>query len=350
MKRVLVISKYGIQNPSYRYRIDLFTKDLENKEISFTYLINQDTPRENILKRLLYKLRLVISSEIVLIHRFYEFHILLFVLIFGKPIIYDLDDAIFIIRQNQFYEKEGLIKKYYREYIRGSEHYSSQKRKTDLIVLLSKKIIFGNKYLSDFYSKYKFKTIIVPTSVSLPEVIKEHNEKDEIIIGWTGVTANTVYLNMLEEVFEELNIISTKKLKLKIVSGDSKYISKYIDTENIKWSLEGESETVMSFDIGIMPLHDDPFSRGKCAFKAIFFMSLGIPVVVSPVGANCELIENGFNGFLAKTNEEWVYYLRMLINDFELRKRTGENARNTIEKAYSKNANIGKIFNVIREL
>jgi glycosyltransferase involved in cell wall biosynthesis len=91
----------------------------------------------------------------------------------------------------------------------------------------------------------------------------------------------------------------------------------------------------MVFDIGLMPLTDDPFSRGKCAFKAVYCMSRGVPVVASPIGANTALIQSGINGFLSATPREWLRSLSTLIEDSELRARLGAKARETIALRYS---------------
>jgi glycosyltransferase involved in cell wall biosynthesis len=103
----------------------------------------------------------------------------------------------------------------------------------------------------------------------------------------------------------------------------------------VPWSLEAEGDEVLTFDIGLMPLQDDPFSRGKCAFKAVFCMSRGVPVVASPVGANSELIAHGENGYLASNTAEWVDYLSGLVEDATLRAQLGHRARETIEAGFS---------------
>jgi glycosyltransferase involved in cell wall biosynthesis len=92
-------------------------------------------------------------------------------------------------------------------------------------------------------------------------------------------------------------------------------------------------------DIGIMPLPDNQWTRGKCGFKGLQYMSLGIPTVMSNVGVNIDIIEQGENGFLANTTEDWISYLSALIDDEKLRKKLGASGRNTIEKRYSVEAN-----------
>ena len=122
-------------------------------------------------------------------------------------------------------------------------------------------------------------------------------------------------------------------VELNVVSNET--VQTPLPTRFTPWTLESESDSVLSFDIGIMPLQDDPFSRGKCAFKAVFCMSRGVPVVASPVGANKTLIQHCVNGLLAKTTQEWVEGISALVEDAALRTHMGRTARETVEAGYS---------------
>src|SRR5262249_21458527 len=102
-----------------------------------------------------------------------------------------------------------------------------------------------------------------------------------------------------------------------------------------RWSAETEVEELAQFDIGIMPMPDDRWARGKCSLKALLYMAMGIPAVCSAVGANCEIIQQGKNGFLAKTDEELIDHLKELVRDRELRGRLGMAGRRTVEERYS---------------
>ena len=101
------------------------------------------------------------------------------------------------------------------------------------------------------------------------------------------------------------------------------------------WSPEKEVEEVAQIDIGIMPTPDDDWARGKCALKALQYMALGIPAVCSDVGANRDVVKHGENGFLAKTNEDWLESLKKLVDDEKLRKQLGDEARRTVVENYS---------------
>jgi glycosyltransferase involved in cell wall biosynthesis len=132
--------------------------------------------------------------------------------------------------------------------------------------------------------------------------------------------------------------------------GDPSYINEELGIKGIKWSAETEVQVLNSFDIGIMPLPDDEWAKGKCGLKGLSYMACGVTTIMSPVGVNNDIIENGTNGYLASSEEEWINYLSLLIEDAELRKRIGENARNTIEKKYSVNANKELYLNELKSL
>ena len=104
--------------------------------------------------------------------------------------------------------------------------------------------------------------------------------------------------------------------------------------KSVPWDRETEVASIAQFDVGIMPLHDGPFERGKCGYKLIQYMAVGRPVVGSPVGANCRIIQHGFNGFLANSVQEWTDAILQLYRDFRLRQRIGAEARKTVESKY----------------
>jgi glycosyltransferase involved in cell wall biosynthesis len=172
--------------------------------------------------------------------------------------------------------------------------------------------------------------------------IKHHGSADPVTIGWTGVPSNLFYLDLISDSLRELGLRYGSKVQLSVVSS-SAYRTDSLTTNFVTWSLENERAALQAFDVGIMPLQDDPFSRGKCAFKAILCMSRGIPVVVSPVGANRELIEHGVNGFLARTPQEWTSHLMALVEDPELRATIGANAVATIERSFSADVVLGRL-------
>jgi glycosyltransferase involved in cell wall biosynthesis len=122
-----------------------------------------------------------------------------------------------------------------------------------------------------------------------------------------------------------------------------------VSVANTSWTLDGEVSLFNTCDIGVYPLPDDEWTQGKCGFKAIQFMSCGVPVVAAPVGVNREIIEDGVNGFLAATPREWIEKLTRLADDESLRRRLGQAGRRTIEERYSLNVNAPKMAQALRD-
>jgi glycosyltransferase involved in cell wall biosynthesis len=115
------------------------------------------------------------------------------------------------------------------------------------------------------------------------------------------------------------------------------------------WRLDTEVEDLRAFDVGLMPLSDDEWSRGKCGLKALQYMALGIPAVVSPVGVNTTIVRDGVNGFYASTEEEWIDRIALLLEDEPLRRSLGEEARRTVEESYSARAHVPRVARILME-
>jgi len=122
-----------------------------------------------------------------------------------------------------------------------------------------------------------------------------------------------------------------------------------VTTVNERWTLEREVELFNTCDIGVYPLKDDEWAKGKCGFKAIQFMACGVPVVAAAVGVNTEIIQDGVNGFLASTDEEWDEKVGRLLADGALRQRLGAAGRKTIEERYSLAVNGPKLASLLRD-
>ena len=135
-----------------------------------------------------------------------------------------------------------------------------------------------------------------------------------------------------------------------MITWSSSVTMKGIDVENVPWTLDDEVRLFNTCDIGVYPLADDEWSRGKCGFKAIQFMACGVPVVASAVGVNREIIQDGVNGFLAATETEWVEKIQRLIDDPELRQRMAEAGRQTIERSYSPQVHAPKLALTLRHV
>jgi len=155
----------------------------------------------------------------------------------------------------------------------------------------------------------------------------------QVTIGWVGRWSSSFYLDPLIPVFREL-CARYPQIQIKLIgAGEKQWPGVRVVCQ--PWRLEREVEDLQSFDIGIMPLDDDEYSRYKCGFKMLQYMGIGIPAVVSPVGVNRDVIHDGVNGFLASTSEAWLNKLSLLIEKPELRARLGGAGRQTVEAHYS---------------
>ena len=197
-----------------------------------------------------------------------------------------------------------------------------------------KLVIAGNSSLAEYARRFAKHVTVIPTPVDVerlrPSVDRPQNAP--VTLGWIGSHENLRYLERLAPVFERL--ARTRQFALNVIC-DQPYRQDGITITNVPWSLETEVEELQSVHVGLMPLDDDLWSRGKCAFKALQFMSVGVPVVASPVGMNREVIEESENGFLVGEPREWEEPLARLIDNPELRNRLGKAARRTVELRYS---------------
>lgn len=209
-------------------------------------------------------------------------------------------------------------------------------KKTGEIISISHLVFAGNRFLADYAKQFNTHVEIIPTTIDTKMFKRAtpyvNNEK--ICIGWSGSHTTIKHF--------ESGIPFLKKIKEKYgnsvyfkVMGDPAYINKELDIIGIPWNSENEVEVLSSFDIGIMPLPDDQWVKGKCGLKGLSYMALEVPTVMSALGVNTEIIQDGQNGFLAQTEEEWIEKISLLIDSFELRKKMGALARQTVEASYS---------------
>jgi len=157
--------------------------------------------------------------------------------------------------------------------------------------------------------------------------------KDDVVLGWIGSPTTTRYLDLIREPLAALGR-RYPQVKLHLV-GASGFQLDGMPVESFAWTLDTEVAHLRQFDIGLMPLPDDDFTRGKGGYKLLQYMAMGLPVVASPVEINREIVDDGENGFCADSLEDWVQNLSLLIEDAELRKRLGRAGRKKMEREFS---------------
>lgn len=195
-------------------------------------------------------------------------------------------------------------------------------------------IVCGNTYLGEFYASKGARVHIVPTVVDTDRYANCSRDNASVPrIGWIGTPLNRHHLEMLTDVFQRL--AAEHRFEFVVVGLNEPLDWQVPGVRYLDWTLRNELDFFSQFDIGIMPLIDSPFARGKCAFKLVQYMAAGLPVIASPVGANRDLVEHGLNGFLADTEAEWHQALAALIQDPDLRTKMGEHGRSLVRRCYS---------------
>jgi glycosyltransferase involved in cell wall biosynthesis len=225
-------------------------------------------------------------------------------------------------------------------------------KKTAAICRLSSQVVVGNEWLAEYARQFNDQVAIIPTSVETEHFRVyggngDHNGNGRrVIVGWTGSSTSQTYLEWFAPVLSEF--VKSRDVELRVIS-DREPELPGVPYVWLPWKTETEVEDVTKFDIGIMPMPDDQWARGKCACKALQYMAAGKPVVCSAIGANLEVIRHGENGLLAATPEEWIQNLERLVDDPPLRFRLGEAGRRTVEEKYSMPRCARMFAEVVRE-
>lgn len=343
-KKVLFITPYPHDSAgSQRFRFEQFLDDLATHDICYKQVPFLDQATWKIfykegrllqkiwglikgISRRLYCLLIAVNYDLIFIHR--EAApigppIIEFVLakILRKKIIFDFDDAIWIHDTSTINATLRKLK--------------SSEEKTSKIISYSHKIFAGNQYLANYAEQFKKNVFIIPTIVNTEyhkNIRVKQNEK--ICIGWTGTHTTLKHFEAFIPILEKLYSKHKDRIYFKLIANKSISYEELNLTSTL-WEKEKEIEQLSEFDIGIMPLPDDKWSKGKCGFKAIQYMALEIPAIVSPVGMNAELVDDGVNGFVCDVEEEWFLAFETLIKNESLRKNMGFKARQKIIDYYS---------------
>lgn len=350
MKRVVLFCPYPYNEaPSQRFRFEQYLSILEKRGFKITLLpfYNQSTwknlyNRGNfiikgvsiyfLIFRQILKSLIVLQSNLVFIHReilpvgppFIEWVI---AKIFRKKIIYDFDDAIWLTDN----KSEGWINRKIR-----------WRSKVSSVCKWSYKVSCGNAYLAKYAKQFNNNVVIIPTTINTKIVISPSYKRNlsnskEVIIGWTGSHSTLKYLQQIETVLQNLEN-QYEQVSFLIIS-DQPALLKLNRLTNITWNKRTEIEDLLKIDIGIMPLPDDEWTKGKCGFKALQYMALEIPCIASPVGVNKDIIQNGVNGFLCNTPDEWMSCFNLLLTNELYRIQIGRQGKTTVEKNYSTQSN-----------
>ncbi len=243
----------------------------------------------------------------------------------GRKSVFDFDDAIFLNRGG-------------REKLRRT-------------IALVDQVVAGNRFLAET-AEAPEKTTIIPTAVDTDRWSVQPTREArgrEVVVGWTGLSCNYRHLALAcKPIARALRRTGARF----VVISDRRPPSELADLRPrfVPWRAESEIEDLARLDVGVMPLPDGPYERGKCAFKLIQYMALGRPALASPVGTNCEVVTDASDGFLPCDQNAWEEELVSLIEDPELRAQVGGRARQRVQAAYSIAAVVPRYLQVLRGL
>ncbi|HSE19117.1 MAG TPA: glycosyltransferase family 4 protein [Pyrinomonadaceae bacterium] len=252
----------------------------------------------------------------------------------GVPMVFDFDDAIFVS---------------YRSPSNGYLSYLKFASKTKTICRIASHVMVGNPYLAEYARQVNDHVTVIPTTIDTEKYrVPERKEKSgPVVIGWTGSHSTVQHLDTMRGALKKL--AEKESFRLRVI-GTPNYECPPVDVQAMRWRAETELEDLSEIDIGMMPLPDDRWSKGKCGLKALQFMALAIPTICSPVGVNTDIIQDDQNGFIAGTEDEWVEKLTRLLRSAELRRRLGNAGRATVEEKYSAITQTPRVYEIFESL
>ncbi len=310
--KVLFLVK-SLESASTRYRVLQYLPYLRKSGIEPT--VHESPPSAEGWGLFLSDAR---SADLVLVQRKrLPLYALLWLRYLRKPLIYDIDDAVM-----------------FRDSRSGNPRSMMRAARFRRMARASRLVIAGNSFLKGQAEPYARRVEVLPTPIDAERYRqKEYRQAAGVNIGWIGERKTLPYLADRREVWEALGR-KYPNVTLTIISNE------FFQGDEIRvvprvWSQEREIEDLMSLDIGVMPLTDDPWSRGKCGFKILQYFGVGVPAVCSPVGANRDIVEDGACGFFAEEATEWVEKLSLLIENAGLRTRMGQEGRRRVLKRFT---------------
>lgn len=335
-KRVIALTQ-GVNAPSTRFRFHQYQKDLVSSGLEVYEASARFTayaPHSDLIRPFWLAAALADSLARVIKTAEYDLCFLQRNLIatlgtwetfIKKPIVFDVDDAIFL-----------------------GQRASS----VDKIARRSSLIICGNNYLANYFDKFA-PVVVIPTAIPA-DIFVSNSEGPNFrrqVIGWSGTSSGFKYLYAIEPALNQL-LDKHPDAIVKVVSDRCPVFAKLPPSRVVyePWHPATEVQSLQDFTVGLMPLTDDPWARGKCSYKMLTYMAVGIPVVVSPVGMNVEVLEKGASGYSANSLDEWVDAVSMLISNQGIATQMGKTGRKIIETYYARNIIGPKIAGLLNEV
>jgi glycosyltransferase involved in cell wall biosynthesis len=322
MKVLGVIS--SITDPASRFRIIQYKKTLHELDTKLNYAVPYP-PKDSEPSRMVFRNKklwhlCMVTGRLKLIPQQYFYDIIWqnrlliydhFIIekFIKKPLVFDMDDAIWL---------------------------SEGEKKVNLAIQKSAMIFAGNEYLADYCSRFNSNTKIIPSVIDTDFFKPLKQQSNPFVLGWIGTKSNFPYLELIKQPVLQF-LRETKNTKLVIVSTEQPDTFTF-DNEKIvfkQWSVEKENELINEFSVGLMPLPDNNWTKGKCSYKMLQYMACGKPVIVSPVGLNKIILEQSQSGKSADNEADWLKAMQELKNDAALYAFCAGNGRPFTEESYS---------------
>ena len=346
MIKVCGLALYGFQAASTRYRLGQYVQGLKANgiDLHITPLLKDDYVTRTFAGRTYSIKELTIDyvNRLLFLTKQGKYdvaivHVELFPLLPGGiesrllrvPYIYDFDDAFFLkYRQKRFRRVSFLLKDKFAP-----------------VLSRAAAVLAGNHYLANYANQLNSATTFLPTVVDTDRYVPQASKRDHVFtVGWIGSPSTSVYLRVLASPLAQLG--REGPVRFIVVGGRCEAIDG-VEVVNLPWEEATEVRLINKFDVGVMPLFDDEWARGKCALKLIQYMACGVPVIASPVGANLDVINNSC-GLLAGDSDAWLGGLRRLRDDRGLRRDMGVVGRQRVEQFYSLCTTLPVMTNVIK--
>lgn len=334
--RVLALTKYGAEAASTRQRllqfapflhrhgIEIITRPLLDDEYVRALAQGRRSSRSDIIASYMKRLGTIATAQrydLIWVH-FEAFPyapavLERLLLITGRPVIVDFDDAIFHMYDRH---RSRLVRRLLSNKLRP-------------LLRLASTVTVGNDYLRHYVERFNPAVTVIPTVVDTDRYVpEERTDTRPPVVGWIGSPSTWRYM---EEILSDiLPTIRQAGASFRAV-GAGPQAQRWTEIESIPWTEATEIAEVQRMDIGVMPLPQEDWARGKCGYKLIQYMACGLPTIASPVGVNSTIVQQGKTGYLASTSDQWKTALQRLLDDYNLRRRLGQAGRDRVVDHYS---------------
>lgn len=265
-----------------------------------------------------------------------------------SKVIFDFDDSIWLLDTSPENKKFEFLK---------------NPDKTKINILHAHAVIAGNAFLANYASQFNKNVVIIPTTIDtefhkpIAKVLDSTSTTfsvtartdRKIVIGWSGSISTIKHFEMAIPVLKEIQAKYPNKIEIHVM-GQGNYSHPELNIISKNWNSQTEVADLNQFDIGIMPLPNDEWVKGKCGLKGLSYMACGVATIMSAVGVNPDIIKHGENGFLASSHQDWVDCISILIENSELRVKMGNAGRQTVVENYSVEANKHHYLDVLNSL